>query len=200
MPVCYNSLSRKSNGFSIDDIIKTHDLPKISNRLSLSYVPPITWLPTHASSMYQLQRESMLEYLRHTNQLTNSETMAAFFLNSYRKPKRNRTAFTPSQLLKLENAFEKNHYIVGQERKNLAKHLNLPEAKVKVWYQNRRTKHKRLINEDGNSSTNDIDHQNESNRRIKSSDEHEWNYDDEERQHDHYDLNLGDQEEKSNSN
>jgi hypothetical protein len=55
---------------------------------------------------------------------------AAFFLNSYRKPKRNRTAFTPSQLLKLENEFEKNHYIVGQERKELAKHLNLPEAKV----------------------------------------------------------------------
>ncbi len=55
---------------------------------------------------------------------------AALFLNSYRKPKRNRTAFTPSQLLKLENEFEKNHYIVGQERKDLAKHLNLPETKV----------------------------------------------------------------------
>jgi hypothetical protein len=32
--------------------------------------------------------------------------------------------------MKLENEFEKNHYIVGQERKDLAKHLNLPEAKV----------------------------------------------------------------------
>ncbi len=57
---------------------------------------------------------------------------AALFLNSYRKPKRNRTAFTPSQLLKLENEFEKNHYIVGQERKDLAKNLNLPESKVKI--------------------------------------------------------------------
>lgn len=58
-------------------------------------------------------------------------TAAAFFLNSYRKPKRNRTAFTPSQLLRLENEFEKNHYIVGQERKDLARHLNLPESKVR---------------------------------------------------------------------
>jgi homeobox protein EMX len=55
---------------------------------------------------------------------------AAFFLHSYRKPKRNRTAFTPTQLLKLENEFEKSHYIVGQERKDLARNLNLPEAKV----------------------------------------------------------------------
>jgi hypothetical protein len=32
--------------------------------------------------------------------------------------------------MRLENEFEKNHYIVGQERKDLAKNLNLPEAKV----------------------------------------------------------------------
>ncbi|KAK3723812.1 hypothetical protein QZH41_019486, partial [Actinostola sp. cb2023] len=32
-----------------------------------------------------------------------------------RRPKRIRTAFTPTQLLHLENAFDKNHYIVGTE-------------------------------------------------------------------------------------
>uniref|UniRef100_S4S178 Homeobox domain-containing protein n=1 Tax=Petromyzon marinus TaxID=7757 RepID=S4S178_PETMA len=37
-----------------------------------------------------------------------------------RKPKRIRTAFSPSQLLRLEHAFEKNHYVVGAERKQLA--------------------------------------------------------------------------------
>jgi homeobox protein EMX len=56
---------------------------------------------------------------------------AAFFLQTaFRKPKRIRTAFTPSQLLKLENAFESNHYVVGQERKDLAKSLNLTETQV----------------------------------------------------------------------
>jgi len=70
---------------------------------------------------------------------------AAFFLQTaFRKPKRIRTAFTPSQLLKLEHAFESNHYVVGQERKDLAKTLNLTETQVKVWFQNRRTKHKRV--------------------------------------------------------
>ncbi|KAM4554857.1 empty spiracles homeobox 3 [Odontesthes bonariensis] len=60
-----------------------------------------------------------------------------------RKPKRIRTAFSPSQLLRLERAFEKNHYVVGAERKQLASALCLTETQVKVWFQNRRTKHKR---------------------------------------------------------
>ncbi|KAM8974534.1 homeobox protein EMX1-like [Pelodytes ibericus] len=60
-----------------------------------------------------------------------------------RKPKRIRTAFSPSQLLRLETAFEKNHYVVGTERKQLANSLCLTETQVKVWFQNRRTKHKR---------------------------------------------------------
>ncbi|XP_062908834.1 empty spiracles homeobox 3 isoform X2 [Mobula hypostoma] len=60
-----------------------------------------------------------------------------------RKPKRIRTAFSPSQLLRLERAFEKNHYVVGAERKQLASSLCLTETQVKVWFQNRRTKYKR---------------------------------------------------------
>ena len=64
-------------------------------------------------------------------------------MQPFRKPKRVRTAFSPSQLLKLEHAFESNHYVVGAERKTLAQSLNLSETQVKVWFQNRRTKHKR---------------------------------------------------------
>merc|ERR1712157_147496 len=66
-----------------------------------------------------------------------------------RKPKRIRTAFTPGQLLALEKEFESNHYVVGQERKDLAKKLDLTETQVKVWFQNRRTKYKRQQIEDG---------------------------------------------------
>ncbi|KAK6493679.1 homeobox protein EMX1-like [Huso huso] len=70
-----------------------------------------------------------------------------------RKPKRIRTAFSPSQLLRLERAFEKNHYVVGAERKQLANTLSLSETQVKVWFQNRRTKHKRQkLEEEGPES------------------------------------------------
>ena len=54
------------------------------------------------------------------------------FLLPFRKPKRIRTAFSPSQLLKLEQAFEKNQYVVGAERKELAKSLNLSETQVRI--------------------------------------------------------------------
>lgn len=55
-----------------------------------------------------------------------------FLLHPYRKPKRIRTAFAPMQLLELENAFEGNQYVVGSERKELAKTLNLTETQVKI--------------------------------------------------------------------
>ncbi|XP_032230998.1 homeobox protein ceh-31 [Nematostella vectensis] len=57
--------------------------------------------------------------------------------------RRVRTAFTPFQLLCLETSFDKNHYVVGTERKQLASYLKLSETQVKVWFQNRRTKWKR---------------------------------------------------------
>ena len=56
------------------------------------------------------------------------------FMPSYRKPKRVRTAFSPTQLLRLEHAFEKNHYVVGQERKELSASLNLSETQVNIVF------------------------------------------------------------------
>ncbi|KAK9403948.1 2-acylglycerol O-acyltransferase 2-B-like [Crotalus adamanteus] len=38
------------------------------------------------------------------------------------------TAFSPSQLLQLESAFEKNHYVVSAEHKQLAGSLSLSET------------------------------------------------------------------------
>lgn len=49
----------------------------------------------------------------------------------YRKPKRIRTAFSPTQLLVLERSFDRNHYVVGTERKDLAKSLGLSETQVR---------------------------------------------------------------------
>ena len=64
-----------------------------------------------------------------------------------RRKKRHRTAFTPTQLLGLENAFEQSHYSVGEERKQLGIFLGLTETQIKVWFQNRRTKWKRIRKE-----------------------------------------------------
>ncbi|XP_045131777.1 ventral anterior homeobox 2-like isoform X2 [Portunus trituberculatus] len=59
------------------------------------------------------------------------------------RPKRARTTFSGEQLAALEREFRRNQYLVGRERCLLATRLGLSETQVKVWYQNRRTKHKR---------------------------------------------------------
>ncbi|XP_019503164.1 PREDICTED: ventral anterior homeobox 2 [Hipposideros armiger] len=59
------------------------------------------------------------------------------------RPKRTRTSFTAEQLYHLEMEFQRCQYVVGRERTELARQLNLSETQVKVWFQNRRTKQKK---------------------------------------------------------
>ena len=56
------------------------------------------------------------------------------------RPKRVRTIFTQSQIDRLEIEFTKSQYMVGSDRVELAKDLDLSETQVKVWFQNRRIK------------------------------------------------------------
>lgn len=64
-------------------------------------------------------------------------------MSQTRKQRRVRTIFSTEQLRKLEYVFEQQMYLVGEDRLVLAKQLNLNEAQVKIWFQNRRIKHRK---------------------------------------------------------
>ncbi|KAI6215880.1 T-cell leukemia homeobox protein 2 [Aphelenchoides besseyi] len=63
---------------------------------------------------------------------------------SHKKP---RTSFTKSQLATLEARFCVQKYLASMERALLANQLEMTDAQVKTWFQNRRTKWRRQESE-----------------------------------------------------
>ncbi|XP_059610605.1 homeobox protein rough [Phlebotomus argentipes] len=72
---------------------------------------------------------------------------SAFLARRRRKegrPRRQRTTFSSEQTLRLEVEFHRNEYISRGKRFELAETLQLTETQIKIWFQNRRAKDKRI--------------------------------------------------------
>ncbi|XP_077098147.1 ventrally expressed dharma/bozozok antagonist [Siphateles boraxobius] len=59
--------------------------------------------------------------------------------------RRPRTAFTAEQINSLEKAFKRNAYLGAQDKAELCKRLNLSDKQIRNWFQNRRMKLKRTV-------------------------------------------------------
>uniref|UniRef100_H3AP47 Ventral homeobox n=1 Tax=Latimeria chalumnae TaxID=7897 RepID=H3AP47_LATCH len=66
-------------------------------------------------------------------------------ISKLKAPQRLRTAFTSEQIYNLEKTFKRHKYLGASERLKLAAKLQLSEIQIKTWFQNRRMKMKRQL-------------------------------------------------------
>ena len=67
--------------------------------------------------------------------------------NSLKRKRKNRTAFTANQIFELEKRFSNQKYLSPHDRDRIAYELQLTTAQVITWFQNRRAKQKRDLEE-----------------------------------------------------
>ena len=84
-----------------------------------------------------------------TNKLQNVSTAVQRTLNED-DSKRSRTAFSNFQLKRMQDEFNQQQYLTEERRISLSEELGLSVSQIKVWFQNKRAKIKKIVGIRGN--------------------------------------------------
>ncbi|KAH0515896.1 Transcription factor LBX2 [Microtus ochrogaster] len=127
-----NSGRQRRTPFSIADILGPSMIPRAPSEPQLPEASPDPASPLCA-----------LEEL--TSRVTPEAPLGSGA--GVRRRRKSRTAFTAQQVLELERRFVFQKYLAPSERDGLAARLGLANAQVVTWFQNRRAKLRRDVEE-----------------------------------------------------
>ncbi|XP_033625212.1 homeobox protein Dlx6a-like [Asterias rubens] len=91
--------------------------------------------------------------LQHKGSADDDDEILTKINSKGKKLRKPRTIYSSLQLQKLNHRFTKTQYLALPERADLAASLGLTQTQVKIWFQNRRSKYKKILKQHGSTPT-----------------------------------------------